>query len=511
MAWTPTAPTPPPVLEVPGWFAALILSGAGGIASAEAFGTPIVARSQGLSPAGIPSGEAFGDHVVRYLQVISPAGIFSLEAFGGSALQPGAARLLPMSIGSLEAVGTPAVSPGKAFVIPAGIASGLTFGTATISTGPVGISLTTGIASGEAFGTPSVKYMVSPTGIVSEETFGAHKLSYTITATGIPTAEAFGTPNVVGPPQAIVPTGIASSEAFGGSALQPGTVSILAQGIPGAEALGPPTITVGNVNVAPTGIGSAEAFGTATLGMFVTPTGIPSAESVGAAAVTSLYTIAPTEIASGEAFGTATLSVGPGVSVTYVSSAGNNATVTSITLPTHAVGDLILIFAYNGTGTMPARPAAGGTVPTWLDIDVGTSLNNNALRVCMAIATANNHTSGTWTNGSQFGVIVLRSAYAASPVGGHGVASTATDPSAPAVTMRTNDGTDQIIHFMGVRTAVTWPTVAGYTKRVDINPGLGTGLAIYTKNVTTTDGVLTFTTPTTGGTYNATVEVCAHA
>ena len=46
------------------------------------------------------------------------------------------------------------------------------------------------------------------------------------------------------------------------------------------------------------------------------------------------------------------------------------AAATSITLPTHAAGDLIVIFAFkDGATTIPTVPSAGGTVPTWNTID----------------------------------------------------------------------------------------------------------------------------------------------
>jgi hypothetical protein len=79
---------------------------------------------------------------------------------------------------------------------------------------------------------------------------------------------------------------------------------------------------------------------------------------------------------------------------------------TSGVIPPHAAGDLILAYATNtGATTIPTQPSAGGTVPTW-----NTYYSNGAqrgLRISYAVATAGNHTSGTWTNASALTFIVL--------------------------------------------------------------------------------------------------------
>jgi hypothetical protein len=39
---------------------------------------------------------------------------------------------------------------------------------------------------------------------------------------------------------------------------------------------------------------------------------------------------------------------------------------TSITIPTHQSGDLIVVYAHASTnGAQPSAPSAGGNVPTW--------------------------------------------------------------------------------------------------------------------------------------------------
>ena len=126
-----------------------------GIASAEAFGTPVIATgSVNISPSGIASTEAFGTAVISQATFITPSGIASEEAFGTAVLTTGAVIVTPSGIASAEAFGTAVITQG--FVItPTGIASAEAFGTAAITTGAVTLS-PTGIASEEAFGSHTV-------------------------------------------------------------------------------------------------------------------------------------------------------------------------------------------------------------------------------------------------------------------------------------------------------------------------------------------------------------------
>lgn len=141
---------------------------------------------------------------------VSGAGaIASAEAFGTAQLN---FTLLASGIASAEAFGT----LGASFQVPlTGIPSGEAFGTAKLN-----FTLApSGIASGEAFGTPSVVKTIAASGIVTAEAFGAPTVlpTYTITAAGIASSEAFGAAAVVQPllPQTLLPGGIASAEAFG--------------------------------------------------------------------------------------------------------------------------------------------------------------------------------------------------------------------------------------------------------------------------------------------------------
>ncbi len=92
---------------------------------------------------------------------------------------------------------------------------------------------------------------------------------------------------------------------------------------------------------------------------------------------------------------------------------------TTVTLPTHAVGDIIEICAYvNGSNGAATKPSAGGTVPTWVAVHSAGGANTNSLVVYQAVATATNHTSGTWTGATHMGAIVRRGQHATTPIGG---------------------------------------------------------------------------------------------
>lgn len=89
---------------------------------------------------------------------------------------------------------------------------------------------------------------------------------------------------------------------------------------------------------------------------------------------------------------------------TYVGSANGT---TSVTMPTHAVGDVIIGFIFrSGSTVFPTVPTASGSVPTWTTYtQVGTSC---CATVCVFQATATNTTSGTWTNATRMVFVVYR-------------------------------------------------------------------------------------------------------
>lgn len=141
-----------------------------------------------VSPTGIASAEAFGTATLTRSQVASATatGIASAEAFGTATLtRTGLATVSPTGIASEEAFGTAALTRIQVSAVTAtGIASAEAFGTATVSRVDQQSIVVTGIASAEAFGTPVASLIagVVPTGIASSETFG----TATFTKDGVP-------------------------------------------------------------------------------------------------------------------------------------------------------------------------------------------------------------------------------------------------------------------------------------------------------------------------------------
>jgi hypothetical protein len=177
--------------------------------------------------------------------------------------------------------------------------------------------------------------------------------------------------------------------------------------------------------------------------------------------------------------------------ITGISLSGNTAT-TSVALPTHNPGDLILLFVSRSTNaTVPTKPSAAGTVPAWVDLDVAGGTQLSTTRVQYFVATANNHTSGAWTNGQFLAAIVIAGAPQSSPIGGHAKASdsSSSTSTAPAVTLSKTDGSSLLLHYHFHRGAVAanWASPpAGYTQLAAQD-----GICIDQKNSSTSDGAET--------------------
>lgn len=80
-----------------------------------------------------------------------------------------------------------------------------------------------------------------------------------------------------------------------------------------------------------------------------------------------------------------------------------SAEATSLTLPAHQTGDLIVMYA-RGLSASPTPP----TVPSgWLQ-NQRFSLSSNNVALCWKIASNNAEVSGTWTNAQQLMAVVYR-------------------------------------------------------------------------------------------------------
>ncbi len=201
---------------------------------------------------------------------------------------------------------------------------------------------------------------------------------------------------------------------------------------------------------------------------------------------------------------------------------GQNTSLTnSVTIPAHQVGDLIVIYAWHDglsfNPNPPGKPTASGTVPAWVDIDANVGADFNASRTAYFVATATDHTSGTWTNGVNRAMcaVVIRNPNA-SPIGGHAESgSTSTNGgTAPSVTMTDTVGTSMLLHFFARRSTTlmtSWSTPpAGYTSRAS-QVSINRGISFITKDDTQTDGQVTRASngSLSTGYRGATVEILA--
>ena len=129
-----------------------------------------------------------------------------------------------------------------------------------------------------------------------------------------------------------------------------------------------------------------------------------------------------------------------------------SAAATSVAIPAHQVGDMIIVAARAASNTTPGTPAATGTVPAWAAIQVGAGANTLALKTVYFIATATNHTTGAFSGASHVAALVLRADVGkAIALGGSafGNANNTATCVYPALALTTTDGSS-----MGVRAAV---------------------------------------------------------
>ncbi len=191
---------------------------------------------------------------------------------------------------------------------------------------------------------------------------------------------------------------------------------------------------------------------------------------------------------------------------------GTSAAATSIAIPTHVAGDLIVIWAYrDGNTTPPTVPTAGGTVPTFTTIDGPTGANTNSAVCAYAVAAGTTDTSGTWTNATGISVEVWRG-QSAVPIGGHAQNGAAVasggNLAMPAITLTDPTGNSIILAFAGWQTVTAWSAApAGYTQRSQV----ATEVEALTKDTTTSDGAFNVsgTASGSGGTRRQQVEILA--
>lgn len=161
----------------------------------------------------------------------------------------------------------------------------------------------------------------------------------------------------------------------------------------------------------------------------------------------------------------------------------NEALATSMTLPTHAAGQLLIMFAFrNGSATAPTVPSG------WTSIGVNTNGAFNSCVTAVKVAKSSSETSGTWTNASGLICHVMTGAnFSRIPLIRHaGAGGTGTTVNYSGITTMDDAGNSWGLRFSG--TSVTDSALetapSGFTNRSNIS-GSGIEMAGFDTNGTT--------------------------
>lgn len=133
------------------------------------------------------------------------------------------------------------------------------------------------------------------------------------------------------------------------------------------------------------------------------------------------------------------------------SSSGNGNT---ITMPTHATGDRLLMWAFRGGSIVAPTPPAG-----WTSVVIGGGSGCSGL-VGTKVAASSSETSGTWTNATQLIVLVYRNV---SSIGAFDMdTGAANNFVVPGLTLNQRNGTSWVVTFTGTSVVgQTWPVNTG--------------------------------------------------
>lgn len=193
------------------------------------------------------------------------------------------------------------------------------------------------------------------------------------------------------------------------------------------------------------------------------------------------------------------------MAVSYVSGGRGGNSIGA--MPTHAIGDLLLL-VYRSMASAPTVPTAGGTVPVWNTIAQRGQTVPYTLYwlLAWARATATNHTSGSWrvdSTNTGCACISLRAAATKSPVIG-AVATAFNDtmvqvPTYPALTPTVMDSTSLGVRALAINATAGLSANAGwqspgFTFRVaDDGTGSFEQAGFYTTSATLSGPISAFT------------------
>lgn len=165
--------------------------------------------------------------------------------------------------------------------------------------------------------------------------------------------------------------------------------------------------------------------------------------------------------------------------VTFVACTTSDST--SITLPTHQAGDVIIVTAFFRTANdvIPTAPTGSGSTPAWLALSNFGFAGGQSFgypitsRAVYFTATQSAHTSGTWTNANTLMAAVLRPTAGATVTVStvhkyYGATSATTATSYPAYGLTSSDvyGTSnaKTVSMMCTLNSVTVAAASGWTR-----------------------------------------------
>jgi hypothetical protein len=183
-----------------------------------------------------------------------------------------------------------------------------------------------------------------------------------------------------------------------------------------------------------------------------------------------------------------------------------SAATNTVTMPTHAIGDMIVVWAYRGaSATAPTIPSSQG----WMQAAAPTGSTNSAV-LCVKLATSASHTTGTWTNATGIIIIVVR---------GHaGIGTVASSAAAsatityPALTVDDTGSSSWALRFAGVGAGTNITTNSPSTTPNTFVAGTSTVVTSYSSNGTISANLTSGTQSTNSGTARhcaASIEIIA--
>jgi hypothetical protein len=143
-----------------------------------------------------------------------------------------------------------------------------------------------------------------------------------------------------------------------------------------------------------------------------------------------------------------------------------NGTGTTVTIPAHQAGDLVVVSAYRANNTPPTAPASGGDF-AWTTVE-SAGANTLGLTTVASVATGAATSTVTMANAANWVVHVYRATNGTLSIGAHATkdANNKTVISYPGVTLQNANGTSTV-YRVGARTAATTVRTAppGYVNR----------------------------------------------